>query len=182
VGNHENSQLPTLGPAARKHIERFILLPILREKQLRPFHSLVRGVPQRIADKEITCLRDLEKTLIYLAPVSEVWNVDIETCAYHLFCHLKKYSFSKTSYVSFCEFSIQCIHTTVGYLNEHDQRRPTDRPYTNGYFLDLVEQIRQYAAMMSASRERQGPRPRSSDGENNLDYSSYVEAILSKLG
>ena len=34
------------------------------------------------------------------------------------------------------------------------QRRPTDAPYTNGYFLDLTEQMRQYAAMITASRER----------------------------
>ena len=64
----------------------------------------------------------------------------------------KKWSISKTSFLGFCTTSIQCIHTTVEYLNENDQRRPTDRPYTNGYFLDLVEQVQQYAAMLAASR------------------------------
>jgi hypothetical protein len=157
VSNHTDPQIPTLGPMACKQIERFILLPILREKQLKPFHPLVLGIPQQIKKKEITCLRDLEKTFLFLAP---------------------RYSCSKISYVSFCEFSIQCIHTAVGFLNERDQRRPADRPYTNGYFLDLVEQIRQYAAMMGASRESQGTRSRSSGAENNLAYSSDEELTI----
>ncbi|KAL1961799.1 hypothetical protein VTN77DRAFT_1049 [Rasamsonia byssochlamydoides] len=132
-------QLPL---AACKQIERFILAPILREEKLKPFHPLIRSVPQRIVDKEITCLRDLEKTLLWLAP---------------------HYSFNKASYLGFCEFTIQSIHTAVTHLNERDQRLPTDRPYTNGYFLDLVAQIRQYAAMLAASRER--ARARGEDPE-----------------
>jgi hypothetical protein len=36
---------------------------------LKPFHPLVRSVPQRIINKQIVCLRDLEKTLLWLAPV-----------------------------------------------------------------------------------------------------------------
>ncbi|GAD97236.1 C2H2 type zinc finger domain protein [Paecilomyces variotii No. 5] len=116
-----------LSMTACKKIERLILVPILKEDKLKPFHALVKSVPQRIASKEIACLRDLEKTLLWLAPAS---------------------------YLGFCEFSIQCIHTAVSHLNDREQRLPTDRPYTNGYFLDLVAQIRQYAAMMAASRER----------------------------
>ena len=73
-----------------------------------------------------------------------------------VFLWCKKWSESKASYINFCETSIQCIHTTVDHLNESDQRRPTDRPYTNGYFLDLVEQVRQYAAEMAASRASAG--------------------------
>lgn len=49
------------------------------------------------------------------------------------------------------------------HLNERDQRLPTDRPYTNGYFLDLVAQIRQYAAMIAASRERARARGEQAD-------------------
>ncbi|KGO69953.1 Zinc finger, C2H2 [Penicillium italicum] len=58
-----------LGPAACKQIERFVLVPILKEPRLKPFHALVRSVPQRIINKQIVCLRDLEKTLLWLAPV-----------------------------------------------------------------------------------------------------------------
>jgi hypothetical protein len=36
---------------------------------LKPFHPLVRSIPQRIINKQIVCLRDLEKTLLWLAPV-----------------------------------------------------------------------------------------------------------------
>lgn len=39
-------------------------------------------------------------------------------------------------------------------MNDRDQRLPADRPYTNGYFLDLVSQVRRYAAMIQANRER----------------------------
>lgn len=60
-----------LGPAACKQIERFVLVPILKEPRLKPFHALVRSVPQRIINKKIVCLRDLEKTLLWLAPVSQ---------------------------------------------------------------------------------------------------------------
>ncbi|EEH39253.2 zinc finger transcription factor ace1 [Paracoccidioides lutzii Pb01] len=171
-------EIPTFGVAARKNIDRFILNPILLEKRLTPFHPLARGVPERIENKEITCLRDLEKTLLFLAPVSQLLYIDVSDCTHTLRNHIKKFTTSKASYIAFCEFTIQCLHTTVGYLNERDQRRPSDRPYTNGYFLDLVEQIRQYASMISAARERQGPRPRSRDGENNKDYSSDEELTL----
>ena len=75
---------------------------------------------------------------------------------------MKKWSVSKASFLLFSETSIQCIHTTVEYLNERDQTRPNDRPYTNGYFLDLVEQVRQYASMIQTSRARsQEEQPKS---------------------
>ncbi|KAJ5114890.1 Zinc finger C2H2 [Penicillium alfredii] len=122
-----------LGLNACKQIERFILVPILKESRLKPFHTLVESVPQRILNKQIVCLRDLEKTLLWLAP---------------------KFSVSRRAYLSFCEFTIQCLHTSASHLNERDQRLPADRPYTNGYFLDLVSQVRRYAAMMHASRQR----------------------------
>ncbi|KAH1308780.1 hypothetical protein KXW65_008894 [Aspergillus fumigatus] len=125
------SQKRQLGLPACKQIERLIIKPILREERLKPFHPLVQSIPQRIVDREIGCLRDLEKTLLWLAP---------------------NYAASRASYLRFCEFTIQCLHTSVYHLNERDQRLPADRPYTNGYFLDLVAQIRRYAAMINESR------------------------------
>jgi hypothetical protein len=47
------------------------------------------------------------------------------------------------------------LATTVQYLSEQDQRLPSDRPYTDGYFLDLMEQIRRYASIMAATREKE---------------------------
>lgn len=61
---------------------------------------------------------------------------------------------TSTSFFRFCNFTIQAIHTTVPHLSERELARPNDRPYTNGYFLDLVAQIRQYAATVAAAREQ----------------------------
>ena len=49
-----------------------MLLPILKEPKLKPFHPLVKSIPARIVNKQIVCLRDLEKTLLWLAPVSQL--------------------------------------------------------------------------------------------------------------
>ncbi|EPS27047.1 Cys2-His2 zinc finger transcription factor AceA [Penicillium oxalicum 114-2] len=127
-GTNPRHQLPL---SACKQIERYLLVPLLKEPKLEDFHPLVRSVPTRIANKQIVCLRDLEKILLWLAP---------------------KFSKSRSSYLSFCEYTIQCLHTSVSHLNAKDQRLPADRPYTNGYFLDLVTQVRRYAAMVQASK------------------------------
>ena len=146
-----------LSEYACRQIQKHLILPIMREEKLKKFHPLVSGIPHRVARKEITCLRDLEKILLWLAPVSKCSDGE---CSFQgLILCAKKWSFSKASFLLFCETSIQCIHTTVDYLNDSDQRRPTDRPYTNGYFLDLVEQIRQYASVLAASRARNSHNP-----------------------
>lgn len=143
-----------LSEAACRKINEHIIVPIVRDNSLKNYHRFVTSIPYRVARKEITCLRDLEKVLLLLAPVSRSRCIWTRSLAYALVCNVKKWSVSRASFIKFCEASIQCIHTTVEYLNEPDQRRPTDAPYTNGYFLDLTEQMRQYAAMITASRER----------------------------
>lgn len=143
-----------LSEAACRKINEHIIVPIVRDNSLKNYHRFVTSIPYRVARKEITCLRDLEKVLLFLAPVSRSCSIWTSSLAYALLCDMKKWSVSRASFIKFCESSIQCIHTTVEYLNEPDQRRPTDAPYTNGYFLDLTEQMRQYAAMITASRER----------------------------
>lgn len=152
-----------LSEYACRQIQKYIISPIVRESSLKDFHPLVTGIPYRVGRKEITCLRDLEKVLLWLAPVSGSYHVPERSFAYVLGSGVKKWSVSRASFLKFCETSIQCIHTTVDYLNEPDQRRPNDRPYTNGYFLDLTEQVRQYAAMITASRERAAAGRASSD-------------------
>lgn len=143
----------TLGEYACKQIHDTIIKPILAEESLKDFHPLIRDVPRRIGEKNICNLRDLEKTLIFLAP---------------------ELSATSTSYLRFCERSIQLLHTTVEYLSEQDQRLPSDRPYTNNYFLDLIEQIRRYAAIMAATREKQ------EKGEelDEMDYSRDEKITL----
>lgn len=142
-----------LSDYAAKVIKLHIIDPIKKEEDLSAFHPLVDGLPQRIGSKQITCLRDLEKTLIFLAPVSTNLSAGEGVLA-HCFLNAKTKARSPLSYWAFCEFSIQCIHTTVNHLNEIDLRRPTDRPYTNNYFVDLVDQVRAYARIMARSRAK----------------------------
>jgi len=123
-----------LSKYAAEQIHKHIVEPILREESLKEFHELIESVPERIGDKEIKTLRDLEKTLIFLAP---------------------DYSRSPSKYLRFCERTIRVLHTTVTTLHESDQRAPTDRPYTQGYFFDLVEQIRRYATILAVTREKE---------------------------
>ncbi|KAI6880757.1 hypothetical protein KC360_g7121 [Hortaea werneckii] len=143
-----------LSKYAAEQIHKYIVQPILQEAALKDFHPLIEGVPVRIGNKEIKNLRDLEKTLIFLAP---------------------DHARSPSKYLQFCERTIRVLHTTVTTLHESDQRAPTDRPYTQGYFFDLVEQvclddsmrlekmrnidpfmqIRRYATILAATREKQ---------------------------
>lgn len=151
LGAHEAK--PVLGEYACRAIQEGIVKPILAEESLKDFHPLIKDVPRRIGEKNISNLRDLEKTLIFLAP---------------------EYSATPTSYLRFCERSIQLLHATVDSLSEADQRLPTDRPYTTNYFLDLFEQIRRYAAIMAATRQKE------TKGEelDEMDYSPDEKITL----
>jgi hypothetical protein len=162
----------TLGEYACKQIHDSIIKPILAEESLKDFHNLIRDVPRRIGEKSICNLRDLEKTLIFLAPVSGIQNLPASAKAYCVLSGLKELSATPSSYLRFCDQAIQLLHTTVEHLSEQDQRLPTDRPYTNNYFLDLSEQIRRYAAIMAATRQKE------SNGEelDEMDYSRYENA------
>ncbi|KAF2663067.1 hypothetical protein K491DRAFT_584512 [Lophiostoma macrostomum CBS 122681] len=156
-----------LGEYACKAIHDNIIKPILREDALKDFHPLIKDVPRRIGEKNISNLRDLEKTLIFLAPVSGIRYLSDSSKAHCIFRGFKEFSATPTSYLRFCERSIQLLAATVNCLSEQDQRLPTDRPYTTNYFLDLVEQIRRYAAIMAATRQKE------SNGEelDEMDYS-----------
>jgi uncharacterized C2H2 Zn-finger protein len=163
----------TLGEYACQQIHDNIIKPILAEESLKDFHPLIQDVPRRIGEKSICNLRDLEKTLIFLAPVSEIkHSPSLYAKAYCILRGLKELSASATSYLQFCELSIQLLHATVEQLSEQDQRLPSDRPYTNNYFLDLAEQIQRYARIMAATRQKE------SKGESldDMDYSRYDRA------
>lgn len=164
LSNNED-KVRSLSDIAIKHIRKRIVKPILQEPALKEFHPLIEDVPRRIGAKEITNLRDLEKTLIFLAPVSSA-KYNFCSAFTHVLCRLKEYAASPAKYLRFCETSVTFIATTVDYLCEADQRLPTDRPYTNNYFLDLVEQIRRYAAIMAATREKEA----SGEALDEMDY------------
>ncbi|KAL8726343.1 MAG: hypothetical protein Q9181_006084 [Wetmoreana brouardii] len=171
-----------LSEYACRHIQKHIISPIVAESSLKDFHPLLRGIPFRVSRKEITCLRDLEKVLLWLAPVSDTCSTGERSLAHFWFFGVQKWSVSKKSFLRFCETTIQCLHTTVEFLNEPDQRRPTDRPYTNGYFLDLTEQVRQYATMIAASRARMAGGKRMSDDDTAVDERLGLHGGLSQTG
>jgi uncharacterized C2H2 Zn-finger protein len=151
----------TLGEYASKQIHDHIIKPILAEEALKDFHPLIKDVPRRIGEKNISNLRDLEKTLIFLAP---------------------EFSTTPTSYLRFCERSIQLLHATVDCLSEQDQCLPSDRPYTNNYFLDLVEQIRRYAAIMAATRQKEANGEELDEMDYSPDEKMTLRGGLSKNG
>lgn len=163
----DNNFRRALSKQAAEHIENRIIRPILAEPALKDFHPLVKDVPRRIGAKVISNLRDLEKTLIFLAPVSSHICVVVGACAHCILSRLKEYSATAKSYLRFCERSVICIQATVDFLNEPDRRLPTDRPYTNGYFLDLIEQIRRYAAIMAETRKKEA----AGEKLDEMDYS-----------
>ncbi|KFZ05874.1 hypothetical protein V501_07945 [Pseudogymnoascus sp. VKM F-4519 (FW-2642)] len=169
---HRSSQdtTPRLSERATNKIHEFILKPLLATPSLKDFHPIVADCPRRINEKEIVCLRDLEKTLMFMAPVSDIHNDDDAVRAFtHWFSsRLKEHARTAKLYLEFCVTSIRCIQATVEFLNEREQTRPNDRPYTQGYFIDLVDQIRNYAQSVQASREKE-------EGEtDDMDVQPYV--------
>jgi len=161
-----------LSEGAVKRIRATIVEPILKEKSLQEFHPLIRDIPHRIGAKAITNLRDLEKTILFLAPVSAIIHAFDDSVA-HTCGNVKEFANSPKSYLRFCQRSIRLIVNTVDLLTERDQRLPTDRPYTNGYFLDLVEQIRRYAHIMARTRAREA----AGEATDDMDFSSYDSTI-----
>ena len=72
-GSNATAQTGTqhaLSAYACKQIQNHIIVPILRTEELKAFHPLVNSIPFRVKRKQITCLRDLEKVILWLAPVS----------------------------------------------------------------------------------------------------------------
>ncbi|KAL9946070.1 copper-binding transcription factor [Verticillium nonalfalfae] len=141
-----------LSSKAVSRVHEHVLRPLRAKPELKDFEPIVLDIPRRIRDKEIICLRDLEKTLIFMAPVSQllyqrsVWGDTYRSL-------MKERAKTAALYLDFCLTSIRCIQATVEYLSDREQTRPADRPYTNGYFIDLVEQIRQYAGQLATAKE-----------------------------
>ncbi|TQW08322.1 zinc finger transcription factor ace1 [Cordyceps javanica] len=123
-----SSSATSLSPRAVNRIHEHTLLPLLEKPSLKPFETIVLDVRRRIRSKDIICLRDVEKTLIFMAPEKAK---------------------SAALYMDFCLTSIRCVQATVDYLTDHEQVRPGDRPYTNGYFIDLKEQIYEYGRLLA---------------------------------
>lgn len=135
AGRSASNSLPALSARATNRICEHTLKPLLAEPAFKDFHPLVLECPRKIQEKDIVCLRDVEKTLLLVAP--ERTKVD-------------------GLYLDFCLTTIRCIQATVEYLSDREQIRPRDLPYTSGYFIDLVDQLRQYAQQLADAREKGG--------------------------
>ena len=152
---------PSLSRVARKKISQYIIDPILKEERFEDFHPLVSSLGSK-ANKAIRCLRDLEQSLIF-QPLVSILLSDLSIDS-DLEPH-KTLSISRHLYRTFSEFSIQLVVDTYHQLSEVDQRRPSDRPYDNGYFLDLVQQVGRLASQVG--------RRRNSTSESEEDEMAY---------
>lgn len=157
--------LPPLSAKATNRIYEHTLKPLLAKRAFKDFHALLLEVPNKIQEKKIICLRDVEKTLLFAAPVSELLaDQGIKGDTYRALC-LKERTKSTQLCVDFSLTTVRCIQATVEYLNEQEQTRPRDLPYTSGYFIDLVDQIMQYGQQLADAREK---------GKDNMDIDQYA--------
>jgi uncharacterized C2H2 Zn-finger protein len=116
---------------------------------------MLRDCPRRIHEKEIVCLRDLEKILVLNAPVSDIHTNDVVGGVAHWLSRcLKEKAKTATMYLDFLSTSIDCIQATVDFIHERERTLPSDRPYTNGYFVDLRANIRNYAQQVLDNKEK----------------------------
>lgn len=148
--------LPGLTQKAIGRVHEHIIRPLMRKPDLKEFHQILKEVPRRISSKEIICLRDIEKTLILTAPVSR-FLTDSQDWRYTNYIFPQQGS-AKTvaSYLDFCLLAVDCIQATVEYFSDGEQVRPDDRPYTNGYFIDLKDQILEYGQQLREARSAKG--------------------------
>ncbi|KKK26236.1 hypothetical protein ARAM_004956 [Aspergillus rambellii] len=156
-----DAQQHKLTPGGRTEIEKHILGPLLEDECLKPFHPLLEDVRQQIEDERISSLRDLEKTVFSLAP-----DVKIHDAAY----------------VRFCQHTILCLGQTVSFLNDRDLCMPADRQYSNGYFVDLLEQVTRFKRIRDEMRKRS---EEGKAGEKRVAYKEpklIVEGGLSQTG
>jgi hypothetical protein len=171
-----STRQPHLSNFARKKFADNILHPILREDRFKFFHPLVSTLGSR-TNKTIKCLRDLEQSLIFEPLVSTIRRLSSETNTYASSSTLKRLVISHSLYRSFGEFSIQLVLDTFHHLSESEQRRVSDRPYDNGYFLDLVQQVGRLAAQVGAARQARSGQSTGAPDTDEMDYSGYVPTI-----
>ena len=161
---------------ARKKFADNIFHPILREDRFKFFHPLVSTLGSR-TNKTIKCLRDLEQSLIFEPLVSTVLELNSMSNTDASSSTPKRLAISHTLYRSFGEFSIQLVLDTFHHLSEPEQRRASDRPYDNGYFLDLVQQVGRLAAQVGAARRARSGEGAAAADTDEMDYSPYVSTV-----
>lgn len=160
-------KLPSLSPRAVNRIHEHILRPLRAKPTLKEFEPIVLEIPRKIRSKEIICLRDLEKTLIFMAPVSQLLTDNgVWGNTYRTLC-MKERTKTAALYLDFCLTSIRCIQATVELVSDREQIRLSDRPYTNGYFIDLKQQILEYGKQLAAAKDN-----------DDMDVDAYVPTFI----
>lgn len=171
-----SSRQPPLSNFARRKFADFILQPILREDRFKFYHPLVSSLDSR-TNKSIKCLRDLEQSLIFEPLVSTIFTPNNDIITDSPSSTAKRFATSHTLYRSFGEFTIQLVLDTFHHLAEPEQRRASDRPYDNGYFLDLVQQVGRLAAQVGAARRARSGHSTETATIDEMDYSPYVSTV-----
>jgi hypothetical protein len=162
-----STRQPLLSSFARKKINKYIIAPILREERFEDFHPLVSSLG--LKSNKVRCLRDVERSLIFQPLVSTVLSglsSPSDTIS------TKTFDITPQEYRAFGEFSVQLVLDTYQQLPETEQRRAADRPYDNGYFLDLVQQVGRLAAQIGHAREQ---------GETTEEATATFESIYDEV-
>lgn len=159
------ANLAGLSPRATSRICEYTLKPLLGNATFKDFHPLLLECPRKIQEKQIVCLRDLEKTLLLVAPVSELLTDQSVRGDTYRALFLKERTKAADLYLDFCLTTIRCIQATVEYLSDREQTRPRDVPYSSGYFIDLVDQIRNYAQQLADAKDK--------DNKDEMDVDPY---------
>lgn len=164
------STLPGLSSRSTNKICEHILKPLLAKPELKTFHPLVIDTPRKINKGDILCLRDLEKTFLLIAPVSKLQrNLGLGGDTYTTLFS-KESTKSRAKYLDFCLSVVHCIQATVEFLPDREQTRPRDLPYSNGYFIDLVDQIQLYAKQLADSKDKK-------TAGDVMDFDQYAHPV-----
>lgn len=163
---------PSLSRFAKKKISELLFTPLLKEERFKAFHPIVTHLGSRV-NKNIRCLRDLERSLIFQPLVSILYPLDQPNSNQP--SKTRTSSVSPRLYQSFGELTIQLVIDTYGHLSETEQRRVTDRAYSNGYFLDLVQQVTQLASHIGSSSD---PKEADQEVDDEEIYSIEDEVTL----
>lgn len=162
-----NEKPAGLSARATNRIYEHTVKPLLAKPAYKAFHPILLECTTKINKRDIVCLRDLEKTILFLAPVSDLRsNTGVWGNTYRFLCIKERTKVAKL-YLEFCLESVRCLQTTVEYLSEREQTRPSDPPYTAGYFIDLVDQIHHYAQQLADARNNE------KSDSMNMDFHRY---------
>lgn len=164
---------PLLTSFARKKVNKYIIAPILREERFEDFHPLVSSLG--VKSNKVRCLRDIERSLIFQPLVSTVLSSLPSTPSNPT--SGKTFDITPQEYRAFGEFSVQLVLDTYQQLPENEQRRAADRPYDNGYFLDLVQQVGRLAAQIGHARGNT-----ESGEDNNESFQSLYDEVTLEGG